>query len=141
MKLYLKHKEKILYLFFGGLTTLITLITYYILTHTLLNPNINLELQITNIISWLLGFLFAFITNRKYVFSSNNKIKNDFIKFFISRIFTLLLDMLIMFIFVTLLRFNDLIIKIISQIIIIITNYVLSKVFVFAHSHRNDIIE
>ena len=141
MKIYSKHKEKILYLFFGGLTTLITLITYYILTHTLLNPNINLELQITNIISWLLGFLFAFITNRKYVFSSNNKIKNDFIKFFISRIFTLLLDMLIMFIFVTLLRFNDLIIKIISQIIIIITNYVLSKVFVFAHSHRNDIIE
>ena len=131
MRYYLKYKEKILYLFFGGLTTLISLLVYFILTHSIFNPNTALELQITNILSWLAGFIFAFFTNRRYVFESKNNIKKEFIKFFASRIFTLLLDMFIMFIFVTLLGFNDIIIKIISQIVIIVSNYILSKLIVF----------
>ena len=131
MNIYLKYKEKILYLFFGGLTTLLSLLTYFILTNTIFNSNISIELQITNIISWLIGFLFAFFTNRNYVFNSNNNPKKEFLKFFIVRIFTLILDMLIMFIFVTILNYNDLIMKIISQIIIIISNYLLSKMVVF----------
>ena len=130
--LYNKHKEKILYLIFGGLTTLLSLITYYLLTINLLNPSIAIELQLANIISWLIGFLFAFFTNRKYVFNSNSKHKiKEFIKFFLSRITTLLLDMIIMYIFVTLLGFNNLIIKIISQIIVIVSNYLFSKLIVF----------
>ena len=131
MNLYLKYKEKILYLFFGGLTTLLSLLTYYILTNLFFNPNISLELQITNIISWLVGFTFAFVTNRNYVFNSKNNPKKEFFKFFLSRLFTLILDMLIMYIFVTVLGYNDLIMKVISQIIIIVSNYILSKIFVF----------
>ena len=131
MKLYFKYKEKILYLFFGGMTTLISLLTYYLLTHSILNPEISLDLQIANVTSWVAGFLFAFFTNRKYVFDSKNDAKKDFIKFFASRIFTLLLDMLIMFVFVTLLGFKDIIIKLISQVVIVVTNYILSKLVVF----------
>ena len=131
MKIYMKYKEKILYLFFGVLTTLISLLTYYILTFTILNVENSLELQIANIISWITGILFAYFTNREYVFNSNNKDFKEFIKFFLSRIFTLLLDMLIMYVFVTKLKYNNIIIKLISQVVVIVTNYILSKLIVF----------
>lgn len=131
MKIYMKYKEKILYLFFGVLTTLISLLTYYILTFTILNVDNSLELQIANIISWITGILFAYFTNREYVFNSNNKNIKEFIKFILSRIFTLLLDMLIMYVFVTKLKYNNIIIKLVSQVVVIVTNYILSKLIVF----------
>lgn len=129
---YLKYKEIINYLIFGVLTTLVSLVTYYLLVYTILNPNKPIELQIANIISWITCVTFAYITNRKYVFNSKDKnIFKEIIKFYSSRLSTLFIDMLIMFIFVTKLNFNDKIIKIIVQIIIIILNYILSKLLVF----------
>ena len=130
-ELIIKHKEKILYLIFGGLTTLVSLIVYYGVTFTILNPKNAIELQIANILSWICGFLFAYFTNRKYVFNSNNKKNKEFLLFFISRISTLLLDMLIMYIFVTKLNLNNILFKLISQILVIIINYILSKIIVF----------
>lgn len=130
-ELIIKHKEKILYLIFGGLTTLVSLIVYYGVTFTILNPENAIELQIANILSWICGFLFAYFTNRKYVFNSNNKKNKEFLLFFISRISTLLLDMLIMYIFVTKLNLNNIIFKLISQVLVIIINYILSKIIVF----------
>lgn len=129
---YLKYKEIIIYLIFGILTTIVSLLTYYLLTYTILNPEIPLELQIANIISWITCVTFAYITNRKYVFNSQNKnIIKEIIKFYTSRLSTLFLDMLFMYIFVTKLNLNDKIIKIIINIIIIILNYILSKILVF----------
>ncbi len=136
MNMFSKYKEKILYLVFGFLTTLISLLTYFVVTNSLLNPNIAVELQLANILSWLLGFLFAYYTNRKYVFNSKNEKKKEFIQFFISRIFTLLLDMLVMYVFVTVLNLNNLVFKIVSQIIVIVTNYVLSKTIVFKKEEK-----
>ena len=131
-KIYLKYKEIINYLIFGVLTTVVSLLTYYLLVYTILNPNNPIELQIANIISWITCVTFAYITNRKYVFNSKDKnIIKEIIKFYSSRLSTLFIDMLIMFIFVTKLNFNDKIIKIIVQIIIIILNYILSKLLVF----------
>ena len=133
MKNYLKkYSDIIMYLVFGGLTTVISLGTYYLLVLTLLNPSDAFQLQFANILSWIVGVSFAYITNRKYVFKSNNdkKIKES-MKFLSARIITLLLDMLIMFVFVTIFHFDNKIIKIISQIIIIISNYLFSKLFVF----------
>lgn len=131
-KLYLKYKEVVNYLIFGTLTTFLTLAVYYLLTISILNPENSIELQIANILSWIVGFLFAFFTNRKYVFESNSSSKfSEFMKFFLSRISTLLLDMAIMFIFVTLMHFNNQILKLISQVCIIVGNYLLSKFFVF----------
>ena len=68
-----KNKEVINYLIFGALTTLINLIVYYILTNTILDPNITIELQIANIIAWIIAVLFAYITNKLYVFNSTEK--------------------------------------------------------------------
>lgn len=131
-KIYLKYKEIINYLIFGVLTTVVSLLTYYLLVYTILNPNNPIELQIANIISWITCVTFAYITNRKYVFNSKDKnIIKEIIKFYSSRLSTLFIDMLIMFIFVTKLNLNDKIIKIIVQIIIIVLNYTLSKLLVF----------
>lgn len=77
-------------------------------------------------------YAFAYVTNRKFVFESKeeNKLKEAG-KFVTSRITTLLMDMAIMFIGVTLCKFNDKIIKLISQVVVIVMNYLLSKIIVF----------
>lgn len=136
-QLYLKYQEIINYLIFGILTTLVSLATYYLLVLTILNPNKPIELQIANIISWITCVTFAYITNRKYVFKSNNQnILKEMFKFYSSRLTTLLIDMLFMYLFVTKLQFNDKIIKIIVQILIIIINYLLSKILVFKQKNK-----
>ena len=85
-ELFNKYKEIIMYLIFGVLTTVISLIVYYALTYTILNPNNSIYLQIANILSWIAGVLFAYFTNRKYVFESKNENK---LKEFISFVFSL----------------------------------------------------
>ena len=130
-------KEVILYLIFGVLTTIVSLAVYYGTTLTFLNPENAIQVQIANILSWVAGVVFAYITNSKYVFESKNgnKVK-EITKFVTSRVSTLLLDMLVMFIGVTLLKGNDKIIKLISQVLVTIGNYVLSKLFVFKNKDK-----
>lgn len=129
---YKKYSEIINYLIFGVLTTIVNLLSYYLLTSTILSPNQALHLQIANVISWVVSVVFAYITNRKYVFnSSNDNIVKEITDFVSARVMTLLLDMVIMFIGVTLFNFNDKFIKILSQILVIIFNYIFSKIFVF----------
>jgi len=131
-ELYLKYKEIINYLIVGVLTTVVSLAIYYISVFTFLNPDNSIQLQIANILSWIAGVLFAYFTNRKFVFESKstNKIK-EATKFVSSRITTLVLDMFVMWLGVTILHFNDKLIKIISQVLVIVGNYILSKLFVF----------
>ena len=132
LKIYKKNEEIINYLIVGGLTTLLSLIVYYICVHTFLDANNGFELQIANIISWIAGVTFAYVTNRIFVFKSKEKnILKECASFVGSRIITLLLDMLIMFLFVTVFKIDDLIAKIISQIVVIVGNYIISKLFVF----------
>lgn len=137
-ELYNKYKEIINYLIFGVLTTIVSLVTYYLLVLTILNPEIAIELQIANIISWIAAVTFAYITNRKYVFNSkDNKIIKEMTKFYSSRLTTLFLDMLLMYIFVTKLHFSDKLIKLIIQVIITILNYILSKLLVFKNKKES----
>ena len=135
MRYYQKYKEIINYLIIGALTTLVSLLIYYGLTLTILNPNVALELQIANVISWIIAVTFAYFTNRKYVFESKNNTRSEIIKFFLSRITTLIIDMVLMFVFVSWLNLDDRIMKIVVQVIVIILNYVLSKLFVFKNSN------
>lgn len=131
-ELYKKYKEIVNYLIVGVLTTIVSLIVYYLLVFTILNPENAIQLQIANIVSWIMSVIFAYFTNRKYVFESKNPNKlKEAGKFATSRIGTLLLDMLIMYLGVSLLNFSDKIMKLISQVLVIIGNYILSKLFVF----------
>ena len=130
IKLFKKYKDIIAYLFFGGLTTLVNIVCYYICAHVLKMATIP-----STIIAWVLAVLFAYVTNRKWVFHSKvtgkKEILNEMMSFFGCRIATGIIDLLIMFVFVDLCHFNDLIIKIIANIIVIILNYVASKLLVF----------
>ena len=137
-ELYLKYKEIINYLIFGVLTTVVSLVTYYICVYTILAPDNAVQLQIANVISWIISVAFAYITNRKFVFESKekNKIK-EASKFVTSRIATLLMDMVIMYVGVTVLKFNDKIMKLISQVVVIVMNYILSKILVFKKEKNN----
>lgn len=131
-ELYSKYKEIINYLIVGVLTTVVSLVVYYALVFTILNPENAFQLQVANVLSWIISVAFAYVTNRKFVFESKeqNKLK-EATKFVTSRISTLLLDMLIMYLGVSVLRFSDKIIKLVSQVLVIVGNYVLSKLFVF----------
>lgn len=135
-KLYRKYEEIINYIIFGVLTTLVSLVTKWILLYTILDPKNYIELQISIIISWIFAVTFAYITNRKYVFKSNNKnIIKEILEFFSARVFTLLVEAFIMWLFVTLLRMNsDLMVfiwTILTQFIIVVLNYVFSKMLIF----------
>lgn len=131
-ELYIKYKEIINYLIVGGLTTVVSLATYYLLVITILDPNKAVQLQIANIISWIAAVTFAYFTNRKYVFESKNKrVLNEAFSFYLSRLSTLLMDMAIMYVGVTLLDGNDKIWKLIVQVVVTIMNYILSKFMVF----------
>ncbi len=125
-----KYKEVILYLIFGVLTTLVNIIAYFISTRFL-----NLDAYISNIIAWILSVIFAFITNKLYVFKSKNTnlqvILKECLSFFGFRVLSLIFDMACMYLFISILSTNDLIAKIITNIIVIILNYVFSKLFVF----------
>ena len=122
-----------MYLIFGVLTTVISLIVFYVLTKTILNANDKIELQIANIISWIAGVTFAYITNSKYVFNGKRTF-NEVIKFVSSRLSTLFLDMFIMYLFVTILKYNPDSMKLISQVLVIVSNYILIKLFVFKNA-------
>lgn len=126
-KLYKKYEEIINYLIFGVLTTLVSIISYFIFSKIF-----GINYLISNIISWILSVLFAFITNKIYVFKSKeNKILKELISFFSSRIFTFIVDMVMMYVLVSVLKLDDMLVKIIVQFVVIVLNYVLSKLFVF----------
>jgi len=129
-KLITKYKEIIMYLVFGILTTLVNIVSYYLLTRFG-----NMEEYTSNIIAWILSVLFAFITNKLFVFESKDKSFNVILKeslsFFSFRLISLGIDMAAMYVMISLLRFNDILAKIIANIIVIILNYIFSKLFIF----------
>lgn len=136
-ELYKKYKEVVNYLVFGVLTTVVALAVYYISVFTFLNPDNAVQLQIANILSWIAGVTFAYFTNRRFVFESNEKNKvKEAGKFVLARVTTLIMDMLIMMLGVTVFHINDKIVKLFSQVVIIVSNYVFSKLFVFKKGEK-----
>lgn len=135
-KLYKKYEEVILYLIMGVLATIVNLGVKYALLFTILDASNGLELQIAVIISWIAAVLFAYFTNRTWVFKSKNTNKlKEFISFVIARISTLLMEMAIMWFFVTFLKLDTdlwvIIWTIVAQAVVIVANYIFSKLFIF----------
>ena len=131
-RIYKKHEEIINYLIVGVCTMIFRLIFYFISTRTFLDPNNPFELQIANLIKWISGVLFAYVTNRIFVFKSkNSNIFKEFVQFTSSRVSTLFLDMFIMWLMVTKMGLADVIAVMVSQVVITVSNYMLSKLFVF----------
>lgn len=133
-ELYLKYEEIINYLIFGVLTTVVSVITYYIFANFLFQEKTDITVQISNVLSWICAVIFAYTTNRKFVFKSKStgkdKLKEIF-NFFIARVSSLVIDMAMMFVLFSVMHIDDTISKIIVQFVVVIVNYVFSKLFVF----------
>ena len=129
-ELFAKYKEQILYVFFGGLTTLINWGAYALCYNVLGISNVP-----SVIIAWILGVAFAFVTNKIWVFESRSfdtkTVMRELWTFVAARLATGLLDLGIMYLAVDVLGGNGNVWKLISNVIVIILNYVFSKLIVF----------
>ena len=140
-ELYNKYKEIINYVIVGGLTTVVSLAVYYALVLTVLNPDNPVQLQIANVISWIAAVTFAYFTNRRFEFESKTKGEEqtkEVISFYSARLGTLMMDMGIMFVGKTVLHINDKIVKLFVQVVVMVANYVISKLLVFKKSKNEE---
>lgn len=126
-ELYIKYKEVVNYLVFGVLTTVVNIVVYFVFADML-----HFHYLISNCVAWLLSVLFAYVTNRKYVFESKSEsIVEEMIKFFVSRLATGGLDMALMWLLVSALSVNGVASKVLVNVVVVVSNYVLSKIVVF----------
>ncbi|SER40956.1 GtrA family protein [Lachnobacterium bovis] len=127
---YKKNKEILLYLFFGGLSFIVSVATY-----ALFNVPMKMDALIANVLSWIITVMFAFLTNRVWVFASPTDNIKDFMKqmlsFYSGRIITLVIEEAILLVFINMLGFGSLLVKIVAQVVVILLNYVISKLFIF----------
>ena len=125
------HLQIINYLIFGVLTTVVSFVVYFIFAKVF-----KIDEVISNVISWFFSVLFAFITNKLYVFESKETGKKTLLKeiisFYLARLFTgVVCDLGVFALMVKIFKINDVLSKLVTQVIVIILNYVLSKLFVF----------
>ena len=136
LELYKKYKEIINYMIFGGLATLVNFISYYILARTL-----NVDEVISSGLSWFCAVLFAYVTNKLFVFESKKDSKKEMIKemisFFLARIVSgALCDVGTFALMVKVLNINDIIAKLVTQVMVVIVNYIFSKL-IFKKENKN----
>lgn len=129
-ELLIKYKSLISYAVFGVLTTVINVVTYYVCYNMAGMSNV-----VSTVIAWILAVLFAFVTNKLWVFDSKSFDKNvvirEIISFFGCRLATGVLDVVIMYFAVDVFASNGTVWKIISNVLVIIINYVASKLIIF----------
>ena len=132
-QLFKKYEEIIAYLIVGGLTTLVSwaakFLTNFIFFQNTAYPTSGQNL-VLSIVNWPAGVIFAYFTNRKFVFKSKEPMLKEAPKFVLSRVSTLILDVVVMQVLGAL-GMNVYAATIISAILVIIANYVFSKLFVF----------
>ena len=132
-ELLLKYKEYILYVIFGGFTTVVYYAAYILLTRLT-----DMNVLAATAISWILSVAFAYVTNRKWVFESKAKGASNILReggeFVAGRLFTLGLDELLSLIFIVFLGCHDIVIKIIASVLTVILNYIFSKFIIFKGS-------
>lgn len=134
-KLYYKYEEAILYLFFGGLTTVVNYVTYLLFARFLTVGTAT----VPTAIAWIVSVIFAYVTNRIWVFRSEARgaaFLGEAAAFVGARAFSLLPDIAIMWLAVDYLSCNDLIIKLLSNVLVVIINYFLSKFWIFRRKNK-----
>ena len=127
---YKKHKEVLMYLFFGGLAFFLNLFLYWLFVVV-----IGMNALIGNIFCWIICVLFQYVTNKSWVFDGRTESRRDLLRqitsFFGGRLFTLLVEEAMIFIFITTLHYNEMGIKLLAQFVVIVLNYGISKLIVF----------
>lgn len=125
-----KYKELISYAFFGGLTTVVDFSVY-----TVFNKVFSVNATLSNIIGWLAAVIFAFVTNKLFVFESKtktlSKISYEFLTFFAARLFTGVIYNGGFAVMTGFFQINDYVSKILLSIFNIVVNYIFSKLITF----------
>ena len=125
-----KYKEPILYIFFGGLTTVVSFLSYWVFVDVF-----HIHYMVSTVLSWIVSVTFAYVTNRKWVFESHARgagaVLKEMLGFYACRIASGIMEMGMMYVGVDLLHINDKGVKLAANVIVIIANYVLSKLIVF----------
>lgn len=120
------EKELFWYVVFGVLTTVVNILVYFVFTR------LGVNYLICNVLAWFFSVLFAYVTNRRWVFESkSSNILKECGLFFSGRIFSGVVDTGLMWLFIDVLAIGDLISKIVIQIVVVVLNYVISKWVVF----------
>lgn len=131
--LYKKYEEIIVYLIVGVLTTIVSWVAKFganaLLFHNTMYPTF-FENAVLSTVNWVTGVIFAYFTNRRFVFKSRKPMKEEAPKFVLSRVATLVLDLVVMQV-LTALGVNLVIATVISAVLVVVGNYVFSKLFVF----------
>lgn len=127
---YKKNKKVLLYLLFGGLTFIISVLSY-----SYFDLICGWNELVANIGSWILAVLFAFLTNRIWVFQAPTHGIAGFLRqmlsFFTGRLVTLGIEEIILFVFITKLAYPSIGVKVAAQVVVIVLNYIISKLLVF----------
>lgn len=128
-----KYEEIIKYLIIGVATTALNYIIF-----TILVKKANIEMHTSNILAWFVSVIFAYFTNKLFVFESKSfkfdVLGKEILSFGTARILSLVLEEIILYVFVDLLNMNKMIIKLIANVVVIIVNYILSKFIIFKNS-------
>ncbi|NIK78359.1 putative flippase GtrA [Paenibacillus castaneae] len=128
-------REIITYIIFGILTTAINLIVYVILTKVS-----GIDYRIATTIAWIVSILFAFITNKIFVFRNVNRgvflIVRELMLFVAFRVLSFVLDIILLIALIQILQMDDLISKVITNVLVVILNYIASKVYIFKSSKQ-----
>lgn len=130
------NKETISYLIFGVLTTIINIVVFWFAERELaFIMSEDTASLVGNVIAWVISVAFAFVTNKLFVFESKSMafkvVMAELTGFVIARLLSLAFDEGFMFVAIVLLGMNSLLAKIISNVFVVIINYVLSKFFIF----------
>lgn len=135
MKMYRKYEEIVNYLITGVATTVVYLIACFIFEKFIWDPQIPFENFLINTFGWLVGVIFAYVTNRIFVFRSKSKgrqLFDEVVKFVAGRLLTWGLDVFIMWLMVNVWGINYWISKLfVSCVLVMIANYLISKLLVF----------
>lgn len=125
-----KNRQLISYLFFGGLTTLLNILIYALLARVIM-----IDYRAATTAAWIISVIFAFFTNKNYVFNSKRhhflEVTGEFFSFVFFRALSYVLDIATMIFFIEIIGLDDLITKVMANILVIIFNYFASKFFVF----------
>lgn len=126
----IKHKDILIYIFFGMLTTVVSFGVYFLLYN-----GTYLSATVSNAVSWVAAVVFAFLTNKPFVFHSHDwsakTVSAEFVKFIGSRLGSLFVESMLIFAFVDLLQFDGNIVKLLTSVIVVVLNYLASKLLVF----------
>lgn len=135
--MYRKYEEGINYLFWGGVAFVLSMVLFYIFANIMM-----LDEQIANIITWVICVIFAYLTNRTFVFKSKTTgakaVTKEFVDFTAARLATLVLENAVLFVCIDLFLWHNMLAKLLGQFLVIVSNYVLSKLWIFKKKESNE---